>query len=255
MYPLKFDAPEWITTEALAFIFFSDTAEYKTPEGRNEQRKQIRLTLKNTTPNSFIKPVSDTTDLRNKIRKLKSEFPELTNLPKPSPLIWIKFAFEALRKGIPPTNTFIKSFGTWRFENSLPNKKHIVVNDKNDVTFTALGKKLKGTTLDYFILTSAHRLDLKNQRSWRIENIKSQKRALLDIVGTISYVKIQEAVEDTAKNRKIEQLSDRRTNGKYTTILSRAELAEKLKNIYKDRLPAKSTILRALSDFVSCSQK
>lgn len=251
----NFDAPEWSTTVALAFIFFSGTAEYETPEGRNQQRRQIRLALKNTTPNSPIKPVSDESDLHKKIRKLKSEFPELTNLPKPPPLIWIKLAFEALRKGMPPTKIFFKRFGIWRFENSLLNKRQIVIQKNSNISFIALGTETDGTTLDYFILTNNFHLDLKNTLQWKIADIEKSKRELIDIVGTRSYNDIKDAIDNAAKSKTIKQLSHRRTNGKYTTTLSRAELAEKLKKIYKDKLPAESTILRALSDFVSCSQK
>lgn len=262
---INFDAANWPVNKALLWIFLSDDKDMRQQRLlRKEQYDAISewLNSAQTTKRNGLIPPPTT------IEKLESVRQRLPEVSSASPLLWIRFAFGALRDGIAPSSYFFRMYANWRFTQSRRygaqtiSRIHLV-DERPSLQSSRVGdEEIQGFLFDRFFLDKRPISEAEWKSKWKlllVPNLPKAKATRVDIrehVGRKVFQRLEECITLAAKEERIEGLSKQRKNQKYTANISRAELADKLQRRYGKRLACQtSTIIRALSELVTCRKR
>lgn len=286
MLTISFGDAEWTAREALVKIFFSDFQGDWEDQGYVNELGEYALSIIEKGRCDAPKVLADQ---KESIRTLIRELSENENLPTirkenwtAPPLIWLRFAFQALTHGIEPSRRFLQCYTRWRFERTLTNGLETihqtggVKHGGKARSFRIGDRKFEGYTLDDFLLNKNIRTDPGSKTKWELcvvpglndtqesasLNTPTKKSGKLTanetrdtrtIVGARAYTIIGECIDDAAQSGYPRRgLSKRKIDGRYKSSLSRPAFIAKLLKHYKEELPyAESTIRRAITDFVA----
>lgn len=263
---INFDAVTWPVNEALFWIFLSDEKDIRLKRRlREEQFDAISewLDTEQPTEKKDSSPPSTTFGKLNSVRK---------NLPKvsaASPLLWIRFAFSALRDGITPSSYFFTMYANWRFNRSRRwgaetiSRIQISHEEPTPIYFSQIDdKEIEGALFDRFFLEEKPISESEWNSEWeflpvsRLPHSRAPRTDIREHVGRKVFQRLEECIAVAAKEGRIDGLSKQRKNQKYTATISRAELADALQRRYGKRLACQTnTIVRALSHLVACRKK
>lgn len=264
---IDFNADRWTRSNALLWIFFSDWEELETDVAFfDEMAKCVTALILDKPENWPNIPQEDKQTVLSIIDKLYEITPAIRKTKDANTLLWIRFAFTALRNGIYPSNNFMNAYARWRHERSVeePCRKIIRLVDgisKSEKSLNIFIKKIEyeSYSLDSFLITESIPADINSTSHWLIFPSKRQtprvkkKRDIKDIIGRVAYHLIQDSIIDAAKYGKIRGLLNNKIDGRYESTISRDDLAIALKAKYiKTLVDRESTIVRAISEFVAC---
>lgn len=258
----NFEANNWSVDEALFWIFFSNEQEM-----RRQRRRHCRSITKwlNTNTNQERTENSPLDSGLDTLEKLRSKLPRSDS---GSPLLWIRFAFSALRAGIAPTDYFFRQYANWRF---LRSRRYgtetiarvLVTGDKEIPHISKIeGEEIEGFLFDRFFLMEKPISEIEWNSEWKhfsFAKLPKPRGPRTDIcahVGRNAFHRIEIYVTLAAKEGRIVGLSKQRRDQKYSADMTRAELAEALQRRYRKQLDcASSTIIRSLSHLVKCRKR
>lgn len=264
---INFDALTWPVNEALFWIFLSDQKETRQQRHLLENQYDTISKWMTTAPQSArTRPTPPNKELI-RLQRLRAE---LRKVSSASPLLWIRFAFSALRDGITPATYFFREYANWRFDRSrcfgtetISRIRATEGEEQAPPYFSNVkGSRIEGALFDRFFLDKTLISETDWNSEWElltVSNLPKPRAPRVDIrehVGRKVFQRLEECITLAAKEQRIEGLSKQRKNQKYTATISRAELADELQRRYGKRLACKtSTIIRALSELVTCRKK
>lgn len=264
---INFNADRWQRSDALLWIFFSDWEELETDAiFFNEMANCINALILDKTAAWPTLPSEDKVAVMSIISKLKTITPAINKTNDANTLLWIRFAFTALRNGLCPSNTFMNAYARWRYKllTEEPCRKIlrlVEMNSNNEKSQNTIinGEKYESYSLDRFFITKSIQAVINSPSKWLLSPLKKRKtidkkkRSIKDIVGQVAYRLIQESIIDAAKYKKIRGLLNIKIEGRYKSEISRDNLAIALMTKYKTISDIrKSTIIRTISEFAAC---
>ena len=202
------------------------------------------------------------------IVRLKDLSETLSSNSKASPLVWTRFAFTALRAGIPPSEYFFKMYSRWRFERMLIHGVETVIRtpintlgNGNKQKFTICDQVFSGSTLDRFLLDKDLGDYIDNKTQWTLASVECPKiekslanadnkeKKNRDAVGTHKYDLIKGFVDESLSNRHF-KLSQFKKNNRYLCTITRQKLIELILNNPDNKHFRKSILRKALPFFI-----
>jgi len=264
---LDFNAGSWERSDALVLLFFSDWPEVRNDRKyRSKLKKRVTDQILNHATKITLEPQEDDEFVRSTIEKLAEISSALRTTEYASPLIWIRFAFTALRSSISPAEYFLNQYARWRYKRSRDYPGETIVRLVSSVntlkkprTVNVSGQELQGYLLDEYFLRKTVAANLGCRSEWGfsparvLKEIGPTKHKIEDVVGKIALRKISECIIDAVKFKKISGLNENKTNGRFESNISRANLAKALLKKFKEELPYRqSTVIRCLTEFVAC---
>lgn len=259
-----FDAANWSVPRALFWIFFSDENGIRLQRRRDERCEAISKWL-DTTPKQER---TDSEPLDSRLTKLEPLRSKLPRCSTASPLLWIRFAFSALRTGITPANYFFRQYANWRFDRSRLFGTETIARaqagEKRPEHHISKfeGEEINGILFDRFFLSEKPISKAEWRSEWELLSVsklpkpRARRSDICEHVGSKAFQRIEACITFAAKEGKIIGLSKQRRNQKYSASMTRAELAEALLRRYRKRLNCEaSTIIRSLSHLVTCRKK
>lgn len=261
----NFDAKNWPVDEALFWIFFSDEKATRLQAQRcDDPYAAISKWL--STSQKLERTKDEPLDLElGKLEPLRERFPQCASA---SPLLWIRFAFSALRTGIAPAGYFFRQYANWRFDRSRrfgaeTIARVSIAGKKPNPLFSKIATgEIEGLLFDRFFLAEKPISETEWTSEWEylsVSKLPKTRAPRVDIcehVGRKAFQRIADCITLAAKEGRIAGLSKQRRNQKYSASMTRAELAEALQRRYGKRLACQtSTIIRSLSDLVTCRKK
>jgi hypothetical protein len=262
---INFDTAPWPVNTALFWIFLSDNKEMRQQRQlRNEQYDSISEWL-NAAQSEERNKITLPSTTFEKLESVRKKIPKVSAA---SPLLWIRFAFGALRDGNTPSSYFFRMYANWRFSQSRRygtqtiSRIHRVDEKSSPHSSRVEDEEIQGFLFDQFFLEKRPISEAEWKSEWElllVQNLPKTKATKVDIrehVGRKVFQRLEECITLAAKEERIEGLSKQRKNQKYTANISRAELADKLQRRYGKRLACQtSTIIRALSELVTCRKR
>lgn len=264
------NADSWTAGNAILFLYFSDRPELT---GSSERRRKASEYIESKLTRRVFSASLDGSLLEEidaKIAVLMKIDSSITSTVKAVPLLWIRFAFQAMLKSIVPAQAFLDWYAIWRWQLAVSKSCKLIVS-KSELThptsarstFDYAGKRYDCYPIDYFFLNPIVNAPLSGGTEWvllsenrKSDELLSQKRTER-IVGANAYQEIHDCIERFAAEgvdtkQRISGLLSEKVNGRYLCIKTRAELAKDLKKRIKKLKYSESTIVRVLSEFVAC---
>ncbi len=262
-----YNANQWRREDALVLLFFSDWEEIQNnPAFRSSVKERIAFCIENQ--GAFKSSLDEKYEviIQATIQKLTELSPTLRTTKKASRLVWIRFAFTALRGSISPSEYFLERYARWRFKRSSENPGETIIR-LSDTTISSLEPETFGIKpdidrrylFDCFFLMKNIPADLDCKSEWgyspspRKKDVKSAALEIADVIGTHALKNISDCINIAAKNGFIRGLKNNKINNRFESSISRSALAKILLKKYRRKLPYReSTVVKALSEFVAC---
>ena len=265
---IDFNADRWKRSDALLWIFLSNWEELEIDaDFFKATTNYVTDLISDKSPRVPELNDGDEQFVTFLIQQLKKSFPEIKETPEANKLLWIRFAFSALKNGIPPSARFLNEYARWRYKCSIEHSEINVVRlkDSSNNTLNQKTKKIKDKiyesySLDYFFLATSLPADLDSLSIWRIyPSLKQRKpsanlsRPFEDSVGSIAYQYTKKCIIDAANNGIINGLLKNKLSGRYKSTISRNELALALKKKYpKEIINSVQVIKKIITKIVTC---
>lgn len=266
-WSLDFNRTKWGRDEALVFLFFSDWREISAePADFNRAKIRVRDLMIGAIFDIALPEIERDELVISTIEKLKNLSPALCTTEHASPLLWVRFAFTALRNSISPAGFFLDQYAKWRFIRSLeyPGETIIrVAKASNGLmkpeSFKICGQTFEGYSLDSYFLSTTLQANIDSKSQWALSTtltsrkIKTKNSKIEEDVGKGALKYIHECILDAVKSSKIDGLQNRKTQGRFISTVSRTVLAEALLMKYGRQMPyGKWTVIKALTKYVAC---
>lgn len=285
MKAINFDDDEWKTSEAIVNLFFSDLGlDWEDSDCVNDLGAFVQCIIDKRKHDSAILSADVRKHVRSVVTQLVEKFQWIkVDLVAP-PLLWQRFAFQAMIRGIKPSVTFFKRYEGWRNARAQTHGLERVYRSGAAVKPSGLKQKArppvekpKGYTIDEFLLYESVKADPGGRTTWELRlvqaklpaksapsnSVKDRKtqstakkgaaRNIREVVGVKLYDLFGECVDEDAENSRKKYIGKKNMTGRYHSDLSRTELVAVMQKNHKELNNYSSkTIARVVSDFVAC---
>jgi hypothetical protein len=285
MKAINFDDDKWTASEAIGNLFFSDLdLDWKDTDCVNNLGAFVHCIV-DLRKNDAVSLAADVREnVQSVVTQLVEKFSWIkVDLVAP-PLLWQRFAFQAMIRGIKPSVTFFKRYEGWRNARAETHGLERVYRSVAAVKPSGSKKKARppvekprGYTIDEFLLYDSVKADPGGRTNWELRPVqakpaaetlpsskararkaqssakKGASRNIRDVVGAKLYDLVGECVGEDAENLRKTHIGIKNRTGRYHSDVSRTELVAALQKKHKQlRMYSSNTIARALSDFVAC---
>jgi len=286
MKTMNFDDDQWKASEAIVNLFFSDLkVDWDDQDCVNALGALVHCMIVGQKNDNSILSNDVRRHVQSVVTRLEKQFQWIKVDLVASPLVWLRFAFQAIIHGIMPSARYLKCYGLWRHERAKAHGAEWVY--PSAATAKVRGSKLNARlsvqkpvlyTIDRFLLYDRIQADPGGKTKWALKPaqvksaaatlpsaiVKARKvrgqekqvvsRDIRDVVGPKLYTLLGECVnQDAAGHAARTHIGKKNETGRYKSDLSRAELVALLQKNHKQlKKYSPNSISRALPDFVAC---
>jgi hypothetical protein len=283
---ITFDDTRWDSATAIIAIYFSRLVGKEPIKDDLSLKRYIRARLDGRPTPNFEFNEEQENDFDKIFSKLNSEFEFIDVHYKAKSLTWLRFAFQALRKGLQPSGAYLEEYSTWRAERAAKYGFEMIEytsdgTNRKPQRFAVINEReLCGYTLDEFLLKHKlcfnpfvdenYRLEKARYRKQHTKNLVAiddpnnnpknilakRKRDIRDVVGKNNYDNIRNLVNEAlGSNGKLSNLKMPRrgkTKDRFRVInISRDGFIDLLMAKFPGSGISRSTIRRAITNFVA----